>query len=72
MRHGLPFVFIRLFILDYTEQGAVPQRLQRLQHVPEPRARVRLPEESGDRGEDQQDPLATTEERSAVSAVHKR
>ena len=50
----------------------VPQRVQCLQHLPEPRARVRLPEEPGDRGEDQQDPLAAPEERLAVPVVDQR
>ena len=54
------------------ERPGVPQRVQRVQHLPEPRARVRLPEEPGDRGEDQQDPLAAAAERLAVPVVHQR
>ena len=50
----------------------MPRGVQRVQHLPEPRTRVRLPEESGDRGEDQQDPMAAPEERRPVSFVHKR
>uniref|UniRef100_A0A8C9WM12 Uncharacterized protein n=1 Tax=Scleropages formosus TaxID=113540 RepID=A0A8C9WM12_SCLFO len=41
------------------EQAAVPGQVQRLQHVPEPRARVQPPEEPGDRGEDQRMRLAS-------------
>lgn len=49
-----------------------PRRVQCLQHLPEPRAGVRLPEEPGDRGEDQQDPLAPAAERSLFPALHQR
>jgi len=62
-----------LVALPAEQTPAPPQgRVQCLQHLPEPRAGVRLPEESGDRGEDQQDTMAPAAERSLFPALHQR
>lgn len=47
------------------------RRVQCLQHLPEPRAWVWLPEKPWDRGEDQQDSMVASEERCTVPIVYK-
>lgn len=64
------YFLLLLLLFNAPEQGTVPQRLQRLQHVPEPRARVRLPEKLGNWGKDQQDPLAASAECCLLPPLH--
>lgn len=49
-----------------------PRRVQRLQHLPIARARVRLPEIARDRGENQQNPVAQAQESVALPSVDQR
>ena len=49
---------------------AATGRVQCVLDLPEPRARVRLPEEPRDRGEDQQDPMAQEKEPRAFPLIH--
>uniref|UniRef100_A0A8D8AN26 (northern house mosquito) hypothetical protein n=1 Tax=Culex pipiens TaxID=7175 RepID=A0A8D8AN26_CULPI len=56
--------------LEIVEPAA--RRVQRLFHLPVTRARVRLPKIARNRGENQQDQMAPSQEPVALSAVHQR
>ena len=61
-----------IFLLSVEEVEPASRRVQRVQHLPEPRARVRLPQEFRDRREDQQDPVAEAKEPGAFPSFNQR
>ena len=57
-----------IFLVEEVQPS--PRRIQRVQHFPEPRTRVRLPQKFRNRGKDQQNSMAEEKEPRTFPPLH--